>query len=96
MWSQSIRRFKNWGNKRKQLTKVSKWEIVKGVDLRSQSVVISRRSLAVRAKDIDARVENIKERVRRYHILGTKEVERACVKIIRFHLEPDESFDLKI
>jgi hypothetical protein len=38
-------------------------------------------------------LKSAKERVRRYHIAGTKEVERACVKSNRFHQEPDESFD---
>jgi hypothetical protein len=51
--------------------------------------------LSSEAKDINARVESAKERVRRYHITDTKEVERACVKPIWFHQEPDESFDLK-
>jgi hypothetical protein len=56
-------------------------------------MVTSTRKLASRAKVIGARVESAKERVHRCHIVGAKEVKRACVKLNRFHQEPDESFD---
>jgi hypothetical protein len=49
--------------------------------------------LAPKAKVICAREESTKERVRRCHIMGTEEVERACVKSNKFHREPDESYD---